>query len=157
MESWRSGTGHSPASRGRRSFMSQIGRLEPWAQALRGDFRIITEVKSDLMGEQAILCGMLQTGAVLCFDKMMQDGIEPGYAPKLIQYGWETITVAHKHGGITGMIDRLDNLSKLKCTELAEELKTVMRPLYEKHQDDIITGHFSATMMAVWDSNDVNL
>ena len=55
------------------------------------------------------------------------------------------------------MMDRLDNLSKLKCNELAEELKTIMRPLYEKHRYGIITGHFSETMMADWDSNDVNL
>jgi ketol-acid reductoisomerase len=117
----------------------------------------IAEVKSDLMGEQTILCGMLQTGAVLCFDKMVENGINPGYASKLIQYGWETITEALKHGGITGMMNRLDNPSKLKCFELAEELKTIMRPLYFKHQDDIISGHFSSTMMADWDKGDVNL
>jgi len=109
------------------------------------------------MGEQTILCGMLQTGAVLSFDKMVANGIDPGYASKLIQYGWETITEALKHGGITGMMNRLDNPSKLKCFELAEELKTIMRPLYQKHQDDIITGHFSETMMADWDNDDVNL
>ena len=34
----------------------------------------VAEVKSDLMGEQTILCGMLQTGAVLCFDKMIEKG-----------------------------------------------------------------------------------
>merc|ERR1719352_895072 len=65
----------------------------------------VAEVKSDLMGEQTILCGMLQTGAVLGFDKMVSKGIEPAYASKLIQYGWETITEALKHGGITGMMD----------------------------------------------------
>jgi len=117
----------------------------------------IAEVKSDLMGEQTILCGMLQTGAVLCFDKMVQNGIDSGYAAKLIQYGWETITEALKHGGITGMMNRLDNPSKLKCMELSEELKTIMRPLYMKHQDDIITGHFSKTMMEDWDAGDANL
>jgi len=115
------------------------------------------EVKSDLMGEQTILCGMLQTGAVLSFDKMVEKGIAPGYASKLIQYGWETITEALKHGGITGMMDRLDNPSKMKAAELASELKTIMRPLYNKHQDDIITGHFSKTMMEDWDNDDVNL
>jgi len=109
------------------------------------------------MGEQTILCGMLQTGAVLCFDKMVENGIDAGYASKLIQYGWETITEALKHGGITGMMNRLDNPSKLKCFELAEELKTIMRPLYFKHQDDIITGHFSTTMMKDWDNNDADL
>jgi len=62
-----------------------------------------------------------------------------------------------KHGGITGMMNRLDNPSKLKAMELADELKEIMRPLYVKHQDDIITGHFSKTMMEDWDNNDVNL
>merc|ERR1719352_785932 len=117
----------------------------------------VAEVKSDLMGEQTILCGMLQSGAVLCFDKMVASGIDKGYASKLIQYGWEAITEALKHGGITGMMNRLDNPSKLKCFELAEELKTILRPLYEKHQDDIITGHFSKTMMEDWDNDDKNL
>jgi len=117
----------------------------------------VAEVKSDLMGEQTILCGMLQTGAILCFDKMVEKGIAPGYASKLIQYGWETITEALKHGGITGMMNRLDNPSKIKCNELAAELKVIMRPLYVKHQDDIITGHFSETMMKDWDNDDVNL
>eukprot|EP00614_Pseudopedinella_elastica_P022917 CAMPEP_0172613084 /NCGR_PEP_ID=MMETSP1068-20121228/40450_1 /TAXON_ID=35684 /ORGANISM="Pseudopedinella elastica, Strain CCMP716" /LENGTH=530 /DNA_ID=CAMNT_0013417439 /DNA_START=46 /DNA_END=1638 /DNA_ORIENTATION=- len=117
----------------------------------------VAEVKSDLMGEQTILCGMLQTGAVLCFDKMVSKGVDAGYASKLIQYGWETITEALKHGGITGMMDRLDNPSKIKAFELAEELKTIMRSLYNKHQNDIITGHFSSTMMADWDNDDENL
>ena len=78
---------------------------------------------------------------------MVEKGVEPAYASKLIQYGWETITEALKHGGITGMMDRLDNPSKIKAAELSDELKEIMRPLYNKHQDDIITGHFSKTMM----------
>jgi ketol-acid reductoisomerase len=117
----------------------------------------VAEVKSDLMGEQTILCGMLQTGSLLCFDKMVAEGIEPGYASKLVQYGWETITESLKQGGITLMMDRLSNPAKLKAFELAEELRTLMRPLFEKHQDDIITGHFSSTMMADWDAGDKNL
>jgi ketol-acid reductoisomerase len=100
---------------------------------------------------------MLQTGSILCFDKMVQNGIDPGYAAKFIQYGWETITEALKHGGITGMMSRLDNPSKLRAMELADELKSIMQPLYEKHQDDIITGVFSQTMMEDWDNGDSNL
>ncbi|MEL7046805.1 MAG: ketol-acid reductoisomerase, partial [Pseudomonadota bacterium] len=88
----------------------------------------IAEVKSDLMGEQTILCGMLQTGAILSFDKMVEKGVDPGYASKLIQYGWETVTEALKHGGITNMMDRLSNPAKLRAYYLAEELKTLMRP-----------------------------
>merc|ERR1719263_1521481 len=54
-------------------------------------------------------------------------------------------------------MDRLDNPSKIKAAELASELKAIMKPLYEKHQDDIITGAFSSGMMADWDNNDANL
>jgi ketol-acid reductoisomerase len=117
----------------------------------------IAEVKSDLMGEQTILCGMLQTGSILCFDKMVEKGIDPGYASKLIQYGWETVTEGLKHGGITNMMDRLSNPAKLRAFYLAEELKNLMRPLYEKHQDDIMTGEFSRTMMEDWANDDANL
>ncbi|CAH9051054.1 Ketol-acid reductoisomerase (NADP(+)) [Pseudoalteromonas sp. CIP111854] len=117
----------------------------------------IAEVKSDLMGEQTILCGMLQTGSLLCFDKMVEQGIEASYASKLIQYGWEIITEALKHGGITNMMDRLSNPAKLKAFELSEELKQIMRPLYNKHMDDIISGEFSKGMMADWAEDDAKL
>ena len=117
----------------------------------------VAEVKSDLMGEQTILCGVLQTGSILCFDKMIEEGIEPSYASKLIQFGWETITEALKHGGITNMMDRLSNPAKIRAFELSEELKVIMKPLFEKHMDDIMSGHFSKTMMEDWANNDVNL
>ena len=48
----------------------------------------IAEVKSDLMGEQTILCGMLQTGSILCFNKMIEKNIDTAYASKLVQHGW---------------------------------------------------------------------
>ena len=117
----------------------------------------VAEVKSDLMGEQTILCGVLQTASILSFDKMIEEGIEPSYASKLIQYGWETITEALKHGGITNMMDRLSNPAKIKAFELSEELKTIMKPLFEKHMDDIMSGHFSKTMMEDWANDDINL
>ena len=117
----------------------------------------IAEVKSDLMGEQTILCGVLQTGSILCFDKMIEKGIDAGYASKLIQYGWETITEALKHGGITNMMDRLSNPAKVKAYALSEELKDIMRPLFNKHMDDIMSGEFSKTMMEDWANDDKNL
>jgi ketol-acid reductoisomerase len=125
------------------------------AGVLKSSF--VAEVKSDLMGEQTILCGLLQTGSILSFDKMVEKGIEPAYASKLIQYGWETITEALKHGGVTGMMDRLSNPAKLKAFELSTELKNIMRPLFQKHQDDIMSGHFSKTMMEDWANDDKNL
>ncbi len=117
----------------------------------------VAEVKSDLMGEQTILCGLLQTGSILSFNKMVEKGIYPGYASKLVQYGWETITEALKIGGITNMMDRLSNLSKIEAYKLADELKDIMRPLFIKHIDDILSGRFSKTMMEDWALGDKNL
>ncbi len=134
-----------------------------WASATGGDragvleSSFVAEVKSDLMGEQTILCGMLQTGAILGYEQMVAQGIEPGYAVKLIQFGWETVTEALKIGGITNMMDRLSNPAKIVAFEMAEELKDLLRPLFQKHQDDIMTGEFSRTMMADWANNDANL
>ncbi|KTG19752.1 ketol-acid reductoisomerase [Pseudoalteromonas sp. XI10] len=125
------------------------------AGVLKSSF--IAEVKSDLMGEQTILCGMLQTGSLLCFDKMVEKGIDASYASKLIQYGWEVITEALKYGGVTNMLDRLSNPAKVKAFELSEELKTIIRPLYNKHMDDIISGEFSRGMMADWAEDDAKL
>ena len=106
------------------------------------------------MGEQTILCGVLQTASILSFDKMVAEGVESAYASKLIQYGWETITEALKHGGITNMMDRLSNSAKLRAFELSEELKGIMRPLFIKHMDDIISGRFSEGMMKDWAADD---
>ena len=125
------------------------------AGVLKSSF--VAEVKSDLMGEQTILCGILQTGSILSFNKMIEKGIDAGYASKLVQYGWEVVTEALKHGGITNMMDRLSNPAKVKAFELAEELKDIMRPLFWKHMDDIMSGHFSKTMMEDWANDDKNL
>jgi ketol-acid reductoisomerase len=117
----------------------------------------VAEVKSDLMGEQTILCGLLQTGSILSFNKMIEKGIEATYASKLVQYGWEIITEALKIGGITNMMDRLSNPAKIEAFQLSEELKDIMRPLFVKHMDDILSGEFSKTMMEDWAENDKNL
>ena len=117
----------------------------------------VAEVKSDLMGEQTILCGMLQTGSLLCFDKMVAGGIDAGYAAKFVQNGWEVITESLQLGGITAMMDRLSNPAKVRAFILSEELKTLLAPLFEKHMDDIASGHFSKTMMEDWANGDANL
>ncbi len=125
------------------------------AGVLRSSF--VAEVKSDLMGEQTILCGLLQTGSILSFDKMIEKGINPGYASKLVQYGVEVITEALKHGGVSGMMDRLSNPAKIKAFNISEGLKNIMRPLFQKHQDDIMSGEFSRVMMQDWANGDANL
>lgn len=117
----------------------------------------VAEVKSDLMGEQTILCGILQTGSILCFDKMVEQGVDGQYASKLIQYGWETLTEALKHGGITNMMNRLSNPAKLRAFELSEQLKEILTPLFQKHMDDIMSGVFSSGMMTDWANDDADL
>jgi ketol-acid reductoisomerase len=117
----------------------------------------VAEVKSDLMGEQTILCGVLQAASILCFDKMVNNGVDKHYAAKLVQYGWEAITEALKHGGVTNMMDRLSNPAKIECTRLSVELKTLMRPLFKKHMDDIMSGTFSENMMQDWKNDDAKL
>ena len=131
------------------------GTVGDRAGVLQSSF--VAEVKSDLMGEQTILCGLLQTGSLLCYDKMIEKGIDAGYASKFVQYGWEVITEALKHGGITNMMDRLSNPAKIKAHILSEELKNIMTPLFEKHMDDIMSGVFSRTMMEDWANNDADL
>ena len=88
---------------------------------------------------------------------MVELGISSSYASKLIQYGWETITEALKHGGITNMMDRLSNAAKMESFKLSEELKAIMKPLFHKHMDDILSGEFSRKMMEDWENNDQNL
>lgn len=117
----------------------------------------VAEVKSDLMGEQTILCGMLQAGSLLCYDKMIENGVEQGYASRLVQYGWETITEALKHGGITNMMDRLSNPAKIRAHELSGQLKQILTPLFNRHMDDIMSGAFSETMMTDWADDDADL
>lgn len=134
-----------------------------WAAATGGhragvlESSFVAEVKSDLMGEQTILCGMLQAGSLLCFDKLVAEGTDAAYAEKLIQFGWETITESLKFGGITLMMDRLSNPAKLRAYALSEQLKEILAPLFQKHMDDIISGTFSAGMMADWANDDHDL
>lgn len=140
-----------------------IELAKSWAFALGShkagvlESSFIAEVKSDLMGEQTILCGMLQSGSVFCFDYMVSNGIAVDYAAKLIQKGWEVITESLKQGGITLMMDRLSNISKLRAFELSNKLKYMLKPVFEKHMEDILTGSFSQKMILDWENKDFNL
>ena len=98
----------------------------------------VAEVKSDLMGEQTILCGVLQTASILLFEKMVSEGIEKTYAAKQIQNGWEVITESLKHGGISKMMNSISDTSKIEANRIAEELKEIMTPLFKKHMDNIM-------------------
>ena len=55
------------------------------------------------------------------------------------------------------MMDRLSNPAKIRAFDLSEQMKVIMRPLYNKHQDDIMTGAFSTGMMADWANDDADL
>ena len=117
----------------------------------------VAEVKSDLMGEQTILCGVLQTASILLFDKMVLDGINKNFASKLIQNGWEIITESLKHGGITKMMDMVSDSVKIEIIKISNDLKIIMAPLFKKHMKDIMTGNFSDGMMKDWVNDDIKL
>ena len=97
---------------------------------------------------------MLQTLSILSVNRMIELGVNPGFASKLIQHGWETITESLKHGGITNMMDRLSNPSKLKAYELSEELKSILSPLFVTHMSNIFTSNFYESMMKEWNNED---
>ena len=69
------------------------------------------------MGEQTILCGVLQTGSILMFNKMVEKGIDPwNMLLNLSNYGWEVTTEALKLGGnhqYDGIVCRILPKSKL--------------------------------------------
>ena len=117
----------------------------------------VAEVKSDLMGEQTILCGVLQSGSILIYNKMIELGYKSDFSVKLIQNGWETITEELKHNGITGMMNRLDDSSRYVAHKLSEKLKKIMTPLFNKHMSNILDGSFSDDMMNDWGNNDIKL
>ncbi len=117
----------------------------------------VAEVKSDLMGEQTILCGVLQTASILLFEKMVNEGLEKTYAAKQIQNGWEVITESLKHGGISKMMNSISDSSKIEANRIAGELKEIMTPLFKKHMDDIMSGEFSEGMMEDWNNDDKKL
>lgn len=134
-----------------------------WAAATGGhragvlESSFVAEVKSDLMGEQTILCGMLQVGSLLCFEHMVNRGVEPAEAAHLVQYGWEEITEVLKFGGISLMMSNLDSASRVRADDMSQQLKWILTPLFEEHQDHILSGHFSARMMQDWHNNDQEL
>ncbi|CAL4324985.1 Ketol-acid reductoisomerase (NADP(+)) [Buchnera aphidicola (Chaitophorus sp. 3695)] len=115
------------------------------------------EVKSDLMGEQTILCGLLQTGSIVLYEYLVNEGHDTRYSGKLIQHGWEVITESLKHGGITLMMNRLSNPSKIRAFYLAKNLKKLFKSLFKKHMDDIISGNFSLNMIKDWKNDDQKL
>lgn len=134
-----------------------------WAAATGGhragvlESSFVAEVKSDLMGEQTILCGMLQVGSLLCYEHMVKHGVDPAEAAHLVQYGWEEITEALKFGGISLMMSHLDSAARIRAHQLAAQAKQILAALFEKHQDDILSGAFSAQMMADWHNDDHDL
>ena len=55
------------------------------------------------------------------------------------------------------MMNRLTNEAKLRVYDLAETLKSIWTPLFQKHMDDIISGAFSSRMMQDWAADDHDL
>ena len=64
----------------RAGILRRHGRCNRWTSCWLFESSFVAEVKPDLMGEQTILCGMLQAGSIVSYEKMVIEGIDPGYA-----------------------------------------------------------------------------
>ena len=113
-----------------------------------GDAAAFDKVKPVLacMGKSVTLIGGSGAGQVTKACNQILTGV-----------GVMAVAEALKHGGITNMMDRLSNPAKIIAFDLAEELKEILTPLFEKHMDDIMSGAFSSTMMEDWKNNDKKL
>ncbi|WP_075434197.1 ketol-acid reductoisomerase [Buchnera aphidicola] len=117
----------------------------------------VAEVKSDLMGEQTILCGMLQACSLACYDFLIEKGYSSDYSATLLQFGWERLSECMKVGGIRLLFNRLSDASKMRAYKLSVQLKSLLKPLFCSHMDDIISGHFSKNMILDWNNGDNKL
>ncbi|VFP86288.1 Ketol-acid reductoisomerase (NADP(+)) [Buchnera aphidicola (Cinara pseudotaxifoliae)] len=125
------------------------------AGVLRSSF--IAEVKSDLMGEQTILCGMLQACSLACYEHLVEKGYSSDYSATLLQFGWEKLAECMKEGGIKLLLDRLSNPAKIRAYQLSLQLKNILKPLFCLHMDNIISGNFSENMILDWKDGDKQL
>ncbi|VAX76907.1 ketol-acid reductoisomerase [Buchnera aphidicola] len=125
------------------------------AGILRSSF--VAEVKSDLMGEQTILCGMLQACSLACYNHLIEKGYSSDYSATILQFGWEKLAECMKEGGITLLLARLSSSAKVRAYELSLKLKNLLKPLFSLHMDDIISGVFSKKMMSDWKNKDYQL
>ncbi|CUR53361.1 ketol-acid reductoisomerase [Buchnera aphidicola] len=125
------------------------------AGVLRSSFS--AEVKSDLMGEQTILCGFLQTCSLACYEHLISKGYDVKYSISLIQYGWEKLSEVLKIGGITLLFHRLSNSAQIRAYQLSQKLKKILYPLFSAHMDNILSGIFSRDLIKDWENNDHNL
>ncbi|VFP78410.1 Ketol-acid reductoisomerase (NADP(+)) [Buchnera aphidicola (Cinara cuneomaculata)] len=117
----------------------------------------IAEVKSDLMGEQTILCGMVQACSLICYRHLIDKGYSSDYSATLLQFGWEKLAECMKDGGIKLLFDRLSSPAKIRAYELSIQLKKILRPLFCLHMDNIISGRFSEQMISDWKTGDMQL
>ena len=64
---------------------------------------------------------------------MVEKGIDPGYASQIgFKYGVEVITEALKHGGVSGMLDRLSNPAKLKAFRIVRRIERYYATTFPK-------------------------
>ncbi|WP_406667530.1 ketol-acid reductoisomerase [Gallaecimonas sp. GXIMD1310] len=115
------------------------------------------EVKSDLMGEQTVLCGLPQAVCVAGFARLQALKVPAAEAAAFFQYGIEQVAEAMKAGGVRLAFSRLSPAVRQHARQQTDVLKQALRPLFEKHMDDILAGRFAERMMADWQNDDSEL
>ena len=106
--------GHMMQGNGMQKIMKDSMMMKNMMQNMMKDGKMMGNMmqmmhKNGMMSEDCMLS---------CMKMMTEKGMDAAYAVKLIQYGWETITEAMKHGGLTNMMDRLSNAGKIKAFQL---------------------------------------
>ncbi|WP_417358328.1 ketol-acid reductoisomerase [Gallaecimonas pentaromativorans] len=115
------------------------------------------EVKSDLMGEQTVLCGLPQAVCVAGFERLVELNVPAAQAASFYQFGIEQVSESMKAGGVRLAFSKLSPAERVHARREADKLKAAFRPLFEKHMDDIIGGQFAEGMMADWAKDDIDL
>ncbi|WKE67236.1 ketol-acid reductoisomerase [Gallaecimonas kandeliae] len=115
------------------------------------------EVKSDLMGEQTVLCGLPQAVCVAGFERLAELKVPADQAAAFFQYGIEQVAESMKAGGVRLAFSRLSPGARAHARAQADAVKAALRPLFEKHMDDILAGRFAERMMTDWQNDDVEL
>lgn len=115
------------------------------------------EVKSDLMGEQTVLCGLPQAVCVAGFERLVALQVPAEQAAAFYQFGIEQVSESMKAGGVRLAFSKLSPAARVHARRQADKIKAAFRPLFEKHMDDIVAGRFAERMMTDWQNDDVEL
>lgn len=119
-----------------------------WACAMKSDKNFVlktsffAETKTDLMGEQTALCGLLQAAMPMVLEKICADPkIDPKTAKIFVKNAFFNMAVRLKSGA-KNLFDRFLPAENAEIMAFIEIFWDKFAPLYKKHMDEILSGKF---------------